>query len=724
VNFLAPALLAGAIGIAIPIIIHLIGRRRARVVRFAAMDFLLGSRRKTARRLRLRELVLLAIRVLVCLALPLALAKPFTSCAARGPLVERGPQAAVIIVDDGLASGYQLGDESLLGRAKDQARRILDQLGPEAEIAIVRAARGSEPPGELTRDHIRLRDALGDIGASAHPADLDEALHHAVQLLASTSQTKRTVYVVSALPAHALTPGETTWPADGPALRLVDVRHGAALPNLAVTAVSAEPDGSSGTRGIAVTAEIAYFAGAAAGPAPGADSPLVPGEAPPLPVENLPVSLSIDSTVVAKALVTLRPGEHTSKRFLAALPEGARAADVTVAISPPGGRGELELDDRRHLRVQARDEIRVLLVDGDPHSVRHDDELFYLEAALRPGDRDDSSVTLRKIAVEELAKTELGEIDVIVLANVRALTADRVATVDRWVRGGGGLLVTVGDHVDPDAYERTMRPLLPQSIRSLVDTAFGAGADERAGRALRLTKWEADHPMFALFSKDAPGLREASFTRILVLGPTTAVDDRKVLARYTNGAAALVEGRSGAGRLLLFTSSIDRDWNDLPIHPGYLPLIQQAVRYLARKQVDAGGPDGSILVGGGTTLPVADERRLEIRHPGGERTVFEGDRIANHKLIRFTAAQRAGFYRIHSVDPSGVAQRRAELDFAVNIDAHASDLAAADPTLLPAGGSSSAPTDATSHRRRLELWHGVAVGLLLLLFLESLLMLR
>src|SRR5687768_15705978 len=153
-------MLLGAAGLAIPIVIHLIGRRRARVVRFAALDFLLATRRKTARRLRLRERALLATRALVCLALALALAKPFTSCERRGPRFERGPQAAVLVIDDSFGSGYQLGGRTLLARAVEEAVRAVVQLGPEAEIAVLRASEGADNPGELTRDHLRIRDRL------------------------------------------------------------------------------------------------------------------------------------------------------------------------------------------------------------------------------------------------------------------------------------------------------------------------------------------------------------------------------------------------------------------------------------------------------------------------------------------------------------------------------------------------------------------------------------
>ncbi|HEU5058426.1 MAG TPA: BatA domain-containing protein, partial [Kofleriaceae bacterium] len=66
-EFLAPLMLVGLVGVALPIVIHLIGRRRARRVKFAAVDFLLGSDRKVKRKLRLREILLLLARVLACL---------------------------------------------------------------------------------------------------------------------------------------------------------------------------------------------------------------------------------------------------------------------------------------------------------------------------------------------------------------------------------------------------------------------------------------------------------------------------------------------------------------------------------------------------------------------------------------------------------------------------------------------------------------------------------
>ncbi len=696
-SFLAPLLLLGLLGLTVPITIHLIGRRRARVVRFAALEFLIATKRRTARRFQLRERMLLVVRVLLCAALPLALAKPITSCASKGPQIARGPQAAVLVVDDSFTAGYRLEGRTLLGRATDEAARLLTQLGPEAEVAVVRASEGAIHPTELSREHLRLRDQLASLSPTARPADLDRALARAAQLLSGSSHERRTIYLLSPLTKGSLRGGDPPWGADGPALEVLDVRDGAALPNLAVVGLKVEPDPGAGSRGIAALAEITNHSL--------------------LPAVGLTVSLRVAGQIIARGQLDLAPGETKRKRFLATLPPGRRTAEIAIELPADA----LTADDRRQAMAQLRDEIRVLLVDGDPHAARHDDELFYVEAALRPGDRAEAGTVVSKITPDELDDVEIDQYDVAVLANVAALPAEDVARLVTWVKAGGGLLVAPGDRVDPAAYERTMLPLLPQSLRDPIDTAWGAAPDERAARALHLTKWEADHPIFAPFAVDAPGLAEARFTKIVLLGPTTDTDDRKVLARFTNGAAALVEARKGDGRLLLFASTLDRDWNDLPIHPGYLPLVQESIRHLARRRVE--GATAAIIVGQSASLPTLDLRKLEVRGPERKGAVFEGGRIEGRRSVRFTGADAPGVYRVIGTDRTGATRDRDELAFAVNLDPRGSDLAPAPASQLPGAGSGTEGASRPSERR-VELWHAIAAALLMLLLIESVLIQR
>jgi hypothetical protein len=709
-GFLAPLMLAGIAAIAVPIAIHLIGRRRARIVKYAALDFLMATKRKTAKRLRLRERLLLLVRALVCLAIAIALAKPFTSCERKGPMVTRGPQAAVLVIDDSFASSYLVDDKPWLYTAAEESRRILRQLGPEAEVAIVRASEAADHPSELTRDHLRLRDQLLGLEPSSRPADTTRALARAAQLLAASSHVRKTVFLLSLQQRTGIRTDEPPWGKDGPQLVVVDLRPDK-MPNFAITKLEFIPDPGAGSRGVRFDAEVGNFSDAAA---------------------TVELQLAIGDRVVARGAVELQPNQKKAKSFLAALPAGTRATDASVSLAPSAGGDQLAIDDRRWVSATLRDQVRVLLVDGDPRTVRHDDELFYLEAALRPGDREDSGTSVRVITADDLAGIQpkaggapainIDDFDVVVLANVAALPAERVTVLAQWLHRGGGILIAPGDRVDPAAYDRTMLPLMPQSLRDPIDTTWGATPDDRDSRALHLVKWESDHPIFAPFSKDHPELiADAKFFKIALLGPTTATADRKVLARYTNGAAALVEASVGAGRTLLFTSTLDRDWNDLPIHPGYLPLAQQLVRHLARKHTRGG--QGEHLVGSSVPLATGDLRRLEVRGPDGIGAVFEGDRITGRSSVRFGKTDRAGIYRVVGTDQTGATRDRDELAFVVNVDPRGSDLTAAAASALPASGTGggAAPVDT---QRRVELWHALAALVLLLLLAEGLLVQR
>lgn len=279
------------------------------------------------------------------------------------------------------------------------------------------------------------------------------------------------------------------------------------------------------------------------------------------------------------------------------------------------------------------------------------------------------------------------------------------------------MLVAMGSEVDADRYNQQMSPLLAQSLRSALDLKHGR--NQGSGQTLRLSKLEIDHPIFSVFTQDAPGLYNASFDQVMLLGPTTDVKDRKVLARYDNGAAALVEARKGAGLLLLFTSSLDRDWNNLPIHPGFLPFMQQITRYLASKPFE--GQKQQNLVGDSVSIPVAaNDARIEVSGPGGSRTVLEGDKLAGRKSARLDHVDLPGIYRIQSVDTEGQVQQRPASAFAANIDPIVSDLSRVETKQMESQATIGDPAKSSkSHTRRVELWHAIAAALLLLLLVEA-----
>src|SRR5512138_121997 len=167
-HFLAPALLLGLIAAALPWIIHRIGRRRARPVRFAAMELLLRAEREVSARRRLRDVALLVARTGLAMALPLAFARPFTEVRSDLPAVTTHSQSAVVILDDSASMRRRTGrDETPFDVARARARDIVEHLSPDSEVAMVLASENSTVPiAELSSDRARVSAAVAATTAS------------------------------------------------------------------------------------------------------------------------------------------------------------------------------------------------------------------------------------------------------------------------------------------------------------------------------------------------------------------------------------------------------------------------------------------------------------------------------------------------------------------------------------------------------------------------------
>src|SRR5262245_39716372 len=227
-HFLAPSLLLGLIAAVLPWIIHRIGRRRARPVRFAAMELLMRAEREVSARRKLRDVALLVARTALAAALPLAFARPFTEVRSDLPAVTTHSQSAVIVLDDSASMRRRLRrDETPFDVARARARDIVEHLSPDSEVALVLASEGSTAPiAELSSDRARVSAALAAVNASARRADFAAALRRATQILTGSSRSDRLIYVLSDLQATGWEDVTPAVLAAGPEIVVLDASGG------------------------------------------------------------------------------------------------------------------------------------------------------------------------------------------------------------------------------------------------------------------------------------------------------------------------------------------------------------------------------------------------------------------------------------------------------------------------------------------------------------------
>ncbi|MDP2345327.1 MAG: BatA domain-containing protein [Deltaproteobacteria bacterium] len=661
-TLLTGGLLAGLAVVVVPTLIHLLSRRRARRVRFAPMELLLRSQKRTARSIRLRQILLLLLRTLFFLAIAAALLRPLW-LAPHEQVASSAPVAVVVVLDASASMTASLDGKSAFVRAQGKAREALTGLVDDVRTGLVVCA---ERPREVVMPNFDRRavlDAIDNAEVTFAFADLGACIERAAALAHNVVDEKgqpltgeRRVVVVSDLAAHGFTGQDNAGDAHGEArvgsglrLDLLPAFDEDAPPNHGVIDV----DTGFSPQGLQVRFHAARFGG---------------------PDVEVPADLFLDGRRAARLALPFSSGKVLDRVFTAPLAAPSTEPAAYGAPPPPDehsltvalGDDALEADNNVELPLEERAAVRVLVVDGEPDALPLSDEVFYLSQALsssRVGQGGKSRLALTTATPDRLDAAALVDVDVIVLANVSRLPPSAAAALVSHVQAGAGLLMTMGDQVDVDAWNRDLGALLPAVLRGPKGQALLD--DVNVAEALGLTRWKHEHPLLRALGDDAPattgygsaksgdlgagtlaGLSRVRTTTTMLVEPDPQAP-RLVLAHFTNDAPALLEravGKNGEGRVLLLTTSIDREWTDLPIRPGFLPLVEQMVLYLGRA-LDDGRPR-SVRIGEERTIQLANVAagsELVVVDPAGkEHRVTPTQDVAaaygNEPSARFTPA--------------------------------------------------------------------------------------
>jgi hypothetical protein len=196
------------------------------------------------------------------------------------------------------------------------------------------------------------------------------------------------------------------------------------------------------------------------------------------------------------------------------------------------------------------------------------------------------------------------------------------ARLKDFVRDGGGLVISAGDRVDPRAYNAALGPVLPCRLLS---RGGGAALDIDSGSG------------GPLMPGGPSGLSKVTVARRLMLecehGAQLTFDD---------GAPAVAVGEAGRGQAAILATSLDDDWSDLPLRPGYLPLLVNLLRHTSRTHDLQSGP---VQPGATVRIPVPPgAARLEVVTPAGLRRRY--DDLDDESRVEFSDTRAAGPYRV------------------------------------------------------------------------------
>jgi hypothetical protein len=690
----------------------LLRRRRVKVIQWAAMEFLQQSQKRQRRRLRIEELILLALRTLIVALAIWAFGRPVLRAAGIGLLSQNARVYAVIVLDNSFSMEHKGQDgrtawQKAKVAADDVATKIL-RSGDSASLVLV--SNGAESLVAAPSFDLRLiRRRIGAAATVDRATDYAAGAVEVAKLLKASKSPVKEVYWITDDQAKGWEGSEkeaakTAWKEIGKQARLIWVSVGAnekERENLQVGMPALSRELVTPQLPIRINAPISNW---------GAQTR-----------SNLAVTLSVDGktqetkrvSVPAKrtALVQfthsfVTPGSHTGKISLA----NADSAD------------NLTRDNAAPFAVRTRERIRVLVQDMKPVADPAKSETFYLMNAMAPGGAMES-LTPKLRDGSNLSGVSLRDYDVIVLAGVSGINAGDLRMLADYVKNGGGVWLFPSATTDPNRFNTDF-----QSV-NLLPATLGARKVYGEESALTLNPASMTHSALQIFRETSVlDIGTARFGTAFPLEPATDANASaiSVMARFSNGDPALIERKIGMGRVIVSAVGAGSSANQLPLKPAFVPFVYQIVSHLAqgaasRRNLAQNEP---FLL----TLPLNDANKaVKITLPDGKaasrRTALENGGVQ----FAFKDTAQSGIYKM-TVDNS--TQRDA---FAVGLPANESDLTPAAPRdkliasgvaankLLTTDSLARIPDAVRDSRYGTEIWRPLIWILLPLLFLESLL---
>ncbi len=563
--FLHPLLALGALGGLIPIIIHLLNRRRFRITRWAAMEFLLASLKKNYKRVRFENLLLLLLRVLLLVLIALALAR---FSAERELLGSLGAESrhAVLILDHSYSMRLRDGSDTSFDRAKRHAEQILGTLNKGDVVSLLLMSDIARPlVKEATLDVGLVRREVKRLEPGWGGTDVGRALVAADDLLADSTKPRKEVFLITDMQAAGWGRGGTE-PAD-------ELKE--ALARLKKTAKTFVVDvGTDDGQNLAITKlePVSRIIGAGAR----AEFEVEVTNFGETKQSSVRVDCLVDRFKQETKEIDIPPGGTEAVAFAHTfVGEGSHLVQAQLA------RDRLAADNTRHLAIQVEKAVRVLLVNGETGTKPEDNETYYLQRALMPppatsGEAPVSYIEPTTITEFETAATDFGRYRLVVLANLASLAAGNAVTrLEDYVREGGALVVFLGDRIDAAFYNDQLfkqgRGLLPARI-----------GEEAGGDGARLELVKPVHRMFELFTDERAYMvtERVLFRRHLDLTLPESREDIREVARFDTGGPAIVEKTFGRGRVLLLASSCDAEWTSFPTAAAYAVVMHEMVDHL------------------------------------------------------------------------------------------------------------------------------------------------
>ena len=608
-TFLNPAVLFGLLAASIPILIHLFNLRKLKRIEFSTLAFLKELQKNKIRKVKLKQWILLALRVLIILFLVLAFARPTLKGLAIGGTTSAAKTTAVFIIDDTFSMSVIDNQGSLLNQAKATAKSLLKNFQEGDEAALILVSQSDNSEVNVSKSIIDFQKSIDAIEPAFQSGMLHTALTKAVQILSQSKNFNKEIYILSDFQSGRL--------ADEKSLsdfsQVLDERvrvyainySGKEVYNLGIDELKVNTQIFEKDKPVNFSATVTNYSAKNA--------------------DNVIVSVFVNNERSAQVSTNVGAGESKVLIVEAAI-KSAGFVSVFAEIEDD----EILQDNRRYTSVFVPDNIPIIIFTDEPSDSR------FVELALTALENRNTFVITKK-NLSELSSYDLKRYEAVVIIGSQNINA--VERLKDYAVNGGSLFIAPGSKSSLTSYQQMLTGIglpIPSST---------VGKIGEAANSFQFDITDLNHPIFQnIFSAKEKTKIESpeiySYFKINTQGK-----GRSIIS-LQDGSSFLSEYRMRNGKIFLFSSSPILSWSNFPLKSIFVPLINKSVLYLASKDKS----EINIIAGNGFDIDVRGRSisQLKVVRPDNTEDFLSTNQNDANTFVKYDKSNLTGNYKIIS----------------------------------------------------------------------------
>jgi len=605
--FLNPAILFGLLAASIPVIIHLFNLRKLKKIEFSTLAFLKELQKNKIRKIKLKQWILLALRVLIILFVVMAFARPALQSIQIGGTTSAAKTTAIFILDDTFSMSVVDQKGSYFNQSKEIISQVIAQLQEGDEVGLILVS-APKKGNKLTSNLSEFIKNIEQLDLSYSSGDLNSAIVKASQLISESKNFNKEIYVLSDFQKNKITKENINSDLSEPlneSVRLYsfDLSDKDVF-NLSVDELKINNQIFEKDKPVNFSVTITNNSKQ--------------------DVNSAVVSLFMDDERAAQKSFDVNAGQSTIVDIEAA-PKQTGYIDVVAEIETD----EIEQDNKRFASLFIPEIISVGMFAENP------DDLTFVELALQTA--GEGKYQIEKKNVNQINSQQLNKYQTIIIT-ANSLVAGN-EQIKNYLKDGGGLILFPSSAADAGKINQ-----LYSQLGLRINTTF-VGKVNGSDLKIKFDKTDFSHPVFQnIFQNEEKKKYESpelnAYYKISSAG--------NQIISLVDGSSFLSEYKISKGKIFVFNSVPVLSWSDFPIKSIFAPLINKSVAYLSSKERD----ENVFLAGEevNVNLKSTNLSQIKIMKPDNAEEFINLSENSGRDYLAYSNTNIAGSYKFYSGD--------------------------------------------------------------------------